>query len=304
MKLHLPHKCDFNQQTTRANLMKLELFEEVQSTLQHFVRHFSKIAPCGNLNSLAFQHYHFNNFKAMTSTLFEALLHINYAQLQKSEDKITYNTPFSLTLNESLGLIREIEFTRIKQDKREKILAAVRQEIKDKFSHQPANTYTNIHFNCLDRTKQMCSLVGTIHISTNREFTVNLFYLKIETQLEDLLLDFNFYLKDKNKHQTIYHNLLQTETADDLKLLSLLQNHNLSLEEFHNNFLYFYGDTLTNYQRKERFLKSLELLLFSQNSMEEIKKTCEETRSPYSLNQFFSNPRSSRANAVIRYNVS
>lgn len=283
--------------------MKLELFEEVQSTLQHFVRHFSKIAPCGNLNSLAFQYYHFNNFKAMTSTLFEALLHINYAQLQKSEDKITYKTPFSLTLDDSLALIREIEFSEIKQDKREKILAAVRQEIKDKFSHQPVNTYTNIHFNCLDRTKQMCSLVGTIHIAPNREFTVNLFYLKIETQLEDLLLDFNFYLKDKNKHQTIYNHLVKTETADDLKLLTLLQQHHLSLEEFKNNILYFYGDTLANYQRKERFLKSLELLLFSPNSMEEINKTCEETRSPYSLTQFFSSPRSSRTNAVIRYNI-
>lgn len=283
--------------------MKLELFEEVQSTLQHFVRHFSKIAPCGNLNSLAFQHYHFNNFKAMTSTLFEALLHINYAQLQKSEDKIRYNTPFSLTLNNTLELIREIDFAKIQEDKREKILAAVRQEIQDKFRQQPANTYSSIHFNCLDRTKQMCALVGTIHISTNQEFTINLFYLKIETPLEDLLLDFNFYLKDKNKHQTIYHKLLETEPADDIKLLSLLQEHHLSLEEYKNNILYFYGDTLANYQRKERFLKSLELLLFSQNSMEEIQQTCEEVRSPYSLTQFFSNPRSARNNAVIRYNI-
>ncbi|MBB1140407.1 hypothetical protein [Myroides sp. WP-1] len=283
--------------------MKLELFEEVQRTLQHFVRHFAKIFPHGNLNSLAFQHYHFNNFKAMTSTLFEALLHINYAQLQKSEDKITYNTPFSITLNDSYELIREIEFSKINSEKQVKILAAVRQEIKDKFHQQPPNTYTSITFNCLDRTKQMCALVGTIHISENREFTVNLFYLKIETHLEDLLLDFNFYLKDKNKHQSIYNNLVETETADDIKLLSLLQNHNLSLEEFNTNILYFYGDTLSNYQRKERFLKSLELLLFSQNSMEEIKKSCEETRSPYSLTQFFSSTRNARTNAVIRYNV-
>ncbi|WP_158962900.1 hypothetical protein [Myroides fluvii] len=283
--------------------MKLELFEEVQHTLQHFVRHFSKIAPCGNLNSLAFQHYHFNNFKAMTSTLFEALLHINYAQLQKSENKITYRTPFSITLNHACELIREIEFSKIEQDKREKILAAVQQEIKDKYHHLPVNTYTCIHFNCLDRTKQMCSLVGTIHLSENREFTVNLFYLKIETQLEDLLLDFNFYLKDKNKHQTIYHHLVETETADDIKLLSLLQQHNLSLEDFKNNIVYFYGDTLANYQRKERFLKSLELLLFSPNSMEEINRTCERTQSPYSLTQFFNSPRSAKNNAVIRYNV-
>jgi len=282
--------------------MKLELFEEVQSTLYYFVRHFSKIAPCRNLNSLAFQHYHFNNFKAMTSTLFEALLHINYAQLQKSEDKIRYSTPFSLTLNDSLSLVREIDFAKIQHDKRAKILAAVHQEIRDKWRHQPPNTYGSIHFNCLDRTKQMCALVGTIYISTNGEYTLNLFYLKIETELEDLLLDFNFYLKDKNKHQTIYTKLLETENADDIKLLSLLQEHHLSLEEFTSNMLYFYGDTLTNYQRKERFLKSLELLLFSQNSMEEIKETCEEVQSPYSLTQFFSNPRRAR-NAVIRYNV-
>ena len=283
--------------------MKLELFEEVQSTLQHFVRHFAKIFSHENLNSLAYQYYHFNNFKAMTSTLFDALLHINYAQLQKSEDKITYSTPFSITLNSNYELIREIEFSKIDANKQNKILAAVRQEIKDKFRDQPVNTYSCMTFNCLDRTKQMCALVGTIHISENKEFTVNLFYLKIETQLEDLLLDFNYYLKDKIKHQTIYHNLLETETADDIKLLSLLQNQNLSLEEFKNNIVYFYGDTLVNYQRKERFLKSLELLLFSQNSMEEIEKTCKKTRSPYSLNQFFSSPRNSRTNTVIRYNL-
>ncbi|MGG5578450.1 hypothetical protein ACPDHL_14070 [Myroides sp. C15-4] len=283
--------------------MKLELFEEVQSKLTHFVRHFVKIAPCGNLNSLAFQHYHFNNFKAMTSTLFEALLHINYAQLQKSEDKITYSTPFSLTLNESQELIREIEFSKIKQDKQGKILRAVQQEIKDKFNDQPANSYGNITFNCLDRSKQLCALVGTIHISENREFTVNLFYLKIDTPLEDLLLDFNFYLKDKNKHLSIYNTLLDSETTDDIKLLSLLQQHQLSLLEFKENMVYFFGDTLLNYQKKERFLKSLELLLFSPNSMEEIAKTCEKKRTPYTLSQFFNSTRSAKNNAVIRYNV-
>lgn len=219
--------------------MKLELFEEIQSTFQRFVRNFVKIIPYGNLNSLAFQHYQFNNFKAMTSTLFEALLHINYAQLQKSEDKITNSTPFSLTLDESYSLIREIEFSKINRDKQIKILEAIQQEIKDKFSNQPVNTYTSITFNCLDRTKQMCALVGTIHISANKEFTVNLFFLKIETQLDDLLLDFNFYLKDKNKHLTIYNTLSDTETADDIKLLSLLQNHQLSLHEFEENIIYF-----------------------------------------------------------------
>ncbi|MDM1408753.1 hypothetical protein [Myroides sp. DF42-4-2] len=283
--------------------MKLELFEEVQSKLTHFVRHFVKITPYGNLNSLAFQHYHYNNFKAMTSTLFEALLHINYAQLQKSEDKITYSTPFSLTLNESQELIREIDFSKIKLDKQRKIRCAVQQEIKEKFSNQPANSYSSISFNCLDRSKQMCALVGTIHISENREYTVNLFYLKIDTQLEDLLLDFNYYLKDKNKHLCIYNTLLESETAHDIKLLSLLQQQQLSPEDFEENFIYFFGDTLLDYQKKERFLKSLELLLFSPNSMEEIAKTCEKKRTPYTLSQFFNSARSSRNNAVIRYNV-
>lgn len=283
--------------------MKLELFEEIQRTLKHFVRHFSKITPFGNLNSLAFQHYHFNNFKAMTCTLFEALLHINYAQLQKSENQITYKTPFSLTLDSSLELIREIEFSKIQQDKRNKILAAVQAEIKEKFLKHPVNTYTCINFNCLDRTKQMCALIGTIHLSENNEFTVNLFYLKIETQQEELLLDFNFYLKDKNKHQTIYNTLLETETADDIKLLTLVHNNNLSIKEFEENIVYFYGDNLANYRKKERFLKSLELLLFSQNSIEDIAKTCEKIRSPYSLTHFFNSKRSSKNNAVIRYNI-
>jgi len=132
---------------------------------------------------------------------------------------------------------------------------------------------------------------------------ISFIFSKLETQLDDLLLNFNYYLKDKNKHLTIYNTLLENGTADDKKLLILLNKNNLSNKEFQENMMYFFGDTLEDYQRKERFLKSLELILFSKNSLEEISSTCKQKRSPYNIAQFFSNTKYPKNNAVIRYNV-
>ncbi len=284
--------------------MKLELFTEVQSKLRSFVRQFLDIPINGNLNSKAFQHYHFNCFKALTKTVLQAMVHINYVQLKRNINNISHANAFALTFDANFQLIREYDFQFIQPEKQTIITNVVAQELKEKLQNKPKNYYSSIDFECLDRNKQLCTLNGTVFITDKGEFVVNLFYFRIMTSQEDYLLNLNFFLKDKSKHEKIYKKILETNDAYEVKLLEILYNNNLTKEEFNENIQFFFGDCLKRFKQKERFLKSLELLLFSKYSHERILEVCNLHNSPYTLNHFFDRTLNKTNTTIIRYNLS
>lgn len=282
--------------------MKLELFTEVQSKLRSFVKKFIEIPINGDLNNKAFQHYHFNCFKALTGTVLQAMVHINYVQLKRNINNISNANAFSLRFNDNFKLIEEYDFEFIQEDKQKPIIDIIIQELKQKFHKKPNNFYSIMDFECSNRNKQLCTLNGTIFISEKREFVINLFYFRLVTNEEENLLSLNFFLKDKSKHKKIYNKLLESDNSYDTELLELLYTNNLTKDEFNDNIYFFFGDCLKRFKQKERFLKSLELLLFSKYSQERIFEVCKLHNSPYKLNQFFDQTLKTTNTAIIRYN--
>lgn len=282
--------------------MKLELFEEIQTTFARFVRKFCEIPKQGNAVSLAYQNYHFHSFKAMTQTLTDALLHVNYAQFNTIEDNIVYNTSFAIVLDKHVNIIRHIAFDKIDEQTQQDILQVIKLEIDNLSLEQSTNEhYLPIVMNCLNRTNKLCSIYGTIYVDqANQHYILNLNYLKVQTQDEDSSLEFNYYLKDKAKTKDIYTQIKNEPNIDLKKILNILQTQNTTLEEFESNINYFYGDCLDSYSEKERILRSLELVLFSDNTMDQIASVC-GYNSPVTLLRVYHQSNRLNNNAIIRY---
>ncbi|MDR0228696.1 MAG: hypothetical protein LBI72_06485 [Flavobacteriaceae bacterium] len=282
--------------------MKLELFEEVQSTFAHFVRLFAELPKQGNSSSLAYQHYHFHNFRAMTHTLMDSLLHINYVQLATIESDITYATSFNLVVDSDCQIVRHLMFDKIDKETQRDILQVIQTEIKVlKKDHKVVDKYVPVVFNCLNRTHKLCSIYGTVYIDTvNDHFVFNLYYLKIQTTKQDNSLEFNYYLKDKTKHKNIYNQLIKEKNIDNKKLLSILEANNIVQKDFEENIQYFYGDNFESYKNKERLIKSLELLFFTDSNIKDIALQCGYT-SPFTILRLYQQSNRLNNNAIIRY---
>lgn len=290
------------QNQNQPTHMKLELFEEVQSTFARFVRLFAALPEEGNPLSLAYQHYHFQNFKAMTQTLMDTLLHINYAQLATIEQDITYATSFNIVVDQQGQVIRQHQFDKIDKQTQQDILQVITTEVNAlQINNRAINNYLPVVFNCLNRTNKLCSIYGTVYIdSVENHFIFNLHYLKIKTQEQDDALEFDYYLKDKTKHKKVYDQLVKEKNIDDKKLLLILNTHNITKESFDENLQYFYGDTFENFRKKERLIKSLELLLFTDSKITDIATKCGYS-SPFPIYRLYHQSNKLNNNAIIRY---
>ncbi|TDS64186.1 helix-turn-helix transcriptional regulator [Myroides indicus] len=281
--------------------MKLELFEEVQSNFERFVKRFVSLPIKGNPSSLAYQHYHFHYFQAMASIIIDAMTHINYAQLGKEENNIVYSQSFSISLNSQGALKKQIFFDKLDQQSQKSILKTIIQKLDTLQVLNSKNKYQSIRFDCLNRENKLCMICGTLLIDSNsNSYIFDLHYLKIKTDYDDMFLAPDYYLNDKIKLQHIYQSLSEIKSLDETTLLSVLKQNDLAEDDFKANVLYYFGDDFKEYLRKKRLMKSLEMLLFTDNTIFEIADSC-GYKSSYPLFRAYYQMHFLQNKALIRY---
>lgn len=255
--------------------MKLELFEEVSDTLARFINEFVDIPSSTNKYSIAWQRFHYNYFKSMTTSLFESMLHLNYASLLSQRSNIKYAQAFSIVIDSNYNIINTIDFDNIDQETQYNILDAAISECKMQCDHWEENKYNFLKFNCLNRRNKLCTLSGTVLKDIyNNKIVFNLFYINLKTDLNDMLLDVDYYTKDKKKYNELYLELAKINDLTESKLEEKIREKGISLETFKEDFIYFYGDTFGDYYNKERYIRGLELLFFTKNSLYDIAIKC------------------------------
>lgn len=255
--------------------MKLELFEEVSDTLTKFINDFVDIPSNINKYSIAWQRFHYNFFKSMTTSLFESMLHLNYATIHNHKQEIQYIQAFSMVVDSNYNIINTIDFDSIDEVTRYNIMDVVIAECKSQRDNWQENSYHFTKFNCLNRKNKLCTMSGTVLKDTqNNKFIFNLFYINIKTNLNDSHLEIDFYMKDKGRYNEIYQSLICNNNLSEEALKRILQQKGISESTFKEDFMYFYGDNFMDYYNKERYLRGLQLLFFTKDSLSEIAKQC------------------------------
>ncbi len=255
--------------------MKLELFEEVSDTLAKFIKEFVDIPSSANKYSIAWQRFHYNFFKSMTTSLFESMLHLNYATILNHKQDIQYAQAFSMVVDSNYNIINTIDFESIDEVTKYNVMDVVIAECKSQRDHWQENQYHFIKFNCLNRTNKLCTISGTVLKDfQNNKFIFNLFYINIKTNLNDVHLEIDFYMKDKSKYNEIYQQLITSNSLSEKELKELLYQKGVSESTFKEDFMYFYGDNFWDYYNKERYIRGLQLLFFTKDSLYEIATQC------------------------------
>ncbi|WP_158210775.1 hypothetical protein [Myroides phaeus] len=255
--------------------MKLELFEEVSDTLAKFINEFVDIPSSANKYSIAWQRFHYNFFKSMTTSLFESMLHLNYATLLNQKKEIQYAQAFSIVVDSNYNIINTIDFDTIDETTQYNVMDVVITECKGQRDNWQENKYHFIKFNCLNRKNKLCTISGTVLKDVrNNKFIFNLFYINIKTNLNDVLLEIDYYTKDKKKYNDLYHELISINNITESKLYAILEDKGISKTTFNDDFMYFYGDTFWNFYNKERYIRGLQLLFFTKDSLYEIATQC------------------------------
>lgn len=255
--------------------MKLELFEEISDTLAKFIKEFVDIPSNANKYSIAWQRFHYNFFKSMTTSLFESMLHLNYATILNHKQDIQYSQAFSIVVDSNYNIINTIDFESIDEVTRYNVMDVVIAECKSQRDHWSENKYHFTKFNCLNRKNKLCTISGTVlKDAQNSKFIFNLFYINIKTNLSDVHLEIDFYMKDKNKYNDIYQCLATKQNLTKIDLKEILEQKEIHENIFNEDFMYFYGDNFWDYYNKERYIRGLQLLFFTKSSLYEIATQC------------------------------
>lgn len=280
--------------------MKKELFQEIEVTYCRFLRKFCDLPQEGNPLSLAYQSYHYNNFKALTTTLNDALHHVNYAQINTFEEDIVFNTTFNIVLDQEGKMIRNIQFDCLTTDTKLEINTILQKQVSLLTDTQiNSNSYVPIIYDCLNNKDRFCMLYGTLFIDAiNLNYVFNLNYVKILAENEINAIEKTKIKKDKI--DLIYNQIKQHSLLDLKQLINILQVHSVSLDEFENSMHCYYGDSVEIFSKKEQMLKSLELILFTRNNINEIANAC-GYKSPISLYRIYHQSNKLNNNAIIRY---
>lgn len=280
--------------------MKKELFKEIEVTYCRFLRKFCDLPQKGNPSSLAYQSYHYNNFKALTTTLKDALHHVNYAQINTFEQDILFNATFNIVLDQEGKMIRNIHYDRLTMDMQLEINTILQRQLNTIADTQiNDNSYIPITYDCLKDKDKFCMLYGTLFIDTKSlNYVFNLNYIKISA--EEPIHTLRLTKVKKDKIDLIYNQIKQHNILDLKQLINFLQVQSISLDDFEDSMQCYYGDNLEIFTRKEQILKSLELILFTRNNINEIANAC-GYKSPISLYRIYHQSNKLNNNAIIRY---
>lgn len=267
--------------------MTLELFEELSDVLGGFIEKFSNLNIETNKHSLAWQRFHYNYFDSMTTTLYQSLMHINYATLKEHQNEVQYAQSFSLVLDNDYKQLREVNFEKIAPEVKEQILKVLYTDLPILNKHLSSDEYHHVRFNCLNRKDRLCALGGILFRDSRKgELTLNLFYLNLRNVGNDSLLEIDFYMKDKNKYVKLYNELAARRINTMEDLTSAINEKGLSLEEFNNDFIYFFGEEYLSFHEKRKYIQSLEMVFFTKNSFKEIADSCGYHSSEYLIKKY------------------
>jgi len=281
--------------------MTLELFEELSDVLGGFIEKFAGLNIETNKHSLAWQRFHYNYFDSMTTTLYQSLMHINYATLKDHQSEVKYAQSFSLVLDNECKLIREVNFEKIAPEAKEQITKVLATDLPILNKHLSSDEYHYVRFNCLNRKDRLCALGGIFFRDSHKgELILNLFYLNLRNEGNDSLLEIDFYMKDKNKYLKFYNQLASNKINTIEGLTEFINDKELSLEEFNNDFIYFFGEEYLTFHEKRKYIRSLEMVFFTKNSFKEIADHCGYHSSEYLIKKY-QTFESNGATPIIRY---
>lgn len=281
--------------------MTLELFEELTDVFGEFIEKFANLNINANKHSLAWQRFHYNYFDSMSTTLFESLMHINYATIKEHHEDIQYAQSFSLVLDNNLNQTREVNFQKITPDVKEQINKVLSSDLPNLVRNLSSDQYHYIKFNCLNRKNRLCGLGGTFFKDSKRgEIVLNLFYLNLQNERIDSLLDIDFYMKDKAKYMTLYKELAINKVNSEQELIIALSAKGLTLDNFNNDFVYFFGEEYLAFHEKRKYIQSLEMVFFTKNSFKEIADTCGYQSSDFLIQKYQTFESNGHA-PIIRY---
>ncbi|UVD79503.1 hypothetical protein NWE55_15475 [Myroides albus] len=250
--------------------MKQQLFEVLFNKVDDFISHFEKVPLKRFNNGLAWEQFYFSYFSSMTNTLIHSMNHLDYVQFNSyviQEEKLDN---IGLTYNHKNELVRAINYEENKEN--HKLITKYLQDNLDKIrTNKQADTYQKISCKYeIDNTTYF--ITGTAFVDSDTQ-SVTIACCSLEINGEITYKE-DSYTPTLNKAtcEEVYQEFIALDDCSEIAAHQVAEEHKISLDILNKDFIYYYGDQVINYCKKERLLKSLELLLFSSIDTEQIAR--------------------------------
>lgn len=249
--------------------MKQQLFDVLCSKVDSFIAQFEQI-PINKINDgLAWEQFYFTYFSSMTNTLISSINHLDYVQFQSSVVVPKSVDNICLSFDKNNQLTRAIDFNQ--QNPSHQLITKYLADNLEKIrTTKETDSYQKIF--CKDVVNDKKYIISGTSYLNSRTHNITLNFCIIEVKTEAKPVSSNSFTPsiDRSICKEVFEKFIKVGDCTTTSASNIANSIGLDLTTLNNNFKYYYGDEMVKHCRKERLLKSLELILFSSDEIDDI----------------------------------
>lgn len=251
--------------------MNQQLFDSLCNKVDNFIEHFEKVPLRVKQSGMPWEQFYFNYFTSMTTVLANSFHYLNYALLQDNKKSIDH---ICLTFNSNNELIRGFNLDLNNNSNHQTIVNYIKKKLPLYRQTKQRDQYQKFLYKNTPDSINNFFVSGTSYVDNKSEnITFNIFSVFFKPQIEKEKINFTI-TKSKENCQEIQNDFTALNDCSVNALSTICSKYNIDESELDNHFMYYFGDTLLGFCRKERLIKSLELLFFTNLGIKDIAQEC------------------------------
>ncbi|MHC5309309.1 hypothetical protein ACYSNM_04420 [Myroides sp. LJL116] len=249
--------------------MNIQHYETLCNKVDSFMAHFEKV-PIPK-QSIAWDHFYHNYFSSMSNTILNCIIDLNYAKAKEH-----FKTPkqiFTTTLcyDQNNQLVRHIGLDAHSAIQQTHLLEYIQSQLNNFRATSQQDSYTLFNCTCYTNPNKTESFLITGFINQNsKNEHITLHLVSVQTNLQQHLNSknsvINSYKDPKNLKELKNQIALEHGSCID----SLCEKWEATPGQLSDYFKTHFGFDIPTVQQKERALKGLELILFSDMDLQKI----------------------------------
>lgn len=252
--------------------MKMQQYQALSNKVDSFISLFEKVPIPNSTQSIAWEHFYHNYFNSLSCTVVNCIFHLDYAKARTHIKSPEHTHTITLHFDSQDRLIRHLGLDLQKQPHHSLLLNDIKNKLVFFRLFKKQDSYTQFNCNLLKGSNENENFLVTGFINQNsktKSITIHLVAIQLDNNNNN---SDSFYPATQTPFN-IEKNLKAFIEQDKHKAIQdLCIKLSMSKEELDQHFLDNYGVDIPTAFEKERILKCVEQILFSDLDLQKIAR--------------------------------